>query len=234
MISRMTTNNLQITNCSNENSGSYRCVVSTVAGCDIASDGFQVKVYALECYNSGTTVYNFTRTGDTQAGTVQIDLSASTNYGYKVHADNDYYGNSGTVNEDVTNWEMSTGVSNNLTVASGLGGTFTFAIDYSTGGNNSTEGIPEISVTYPRKTIFLTPGVWNSGEAKFAFYYFRKVGETIYGEGFTDFITADDCGSSAEIPLWNGVKINAVRLNSNTTASDLAKTKSGIKRVTLP
>lgn len=224
-----TTNNLQITNCSNENSGSYRCVVSTVAGCDIASDGFQVKVYALECYNSGTTVYNFTRTGDTQAGTVQIDLSASTNYGYKVHADNDYYGNSGTVNEDVTNWEMSTGVSNNLTVASGLGGTFTFAIDYSTGGNNSTEGIPEISVTYPRKTIYLTPGVWNSGEAKFAFYYFRKVGETIYGEGFTDFITADDCGSSAEIPLWNGVKINAVRLNSNTTASDLTNSANHYK-----
>ncbi len=224
-----TTNNLQITNCSNENSGSYRCVVSTVAGCDIASDGFQVKVYALECYNSGTTVYNFTRTGDTQAGTVQIDLSASTNYGYKVHADNDYYGNSGTVNEDVVNWEMSTGVSNNLTVASGLGGTFTFAIDYSTGGNNSTEGIPEISVTYPRKTIYLTPGVWNTGGAKFAFYYFRKVDETIYGEGFTDFITADDCGSYADIPQWNGVKINAVRLNSNTTASDLTNSANHYK-----
>lgn len=208
-----TTNNLQITSCSNENSGSYRCVVSTVAGCDIASDGFQVKVYVLECYTGGTTVYNFTRVGDTQAGTAQITLTAG-NKEFKVHADNDYYGKNETINEDVTNVVLCNSgdavCSSNLTIAAGLGGTFTINMEYSTSGSSSVEGEPEISVTYPRKTIFLTPGVWNADGAKFAFYYFRGGGSS----GWTDFITPNDCGSSADIPQWNGVKIDAVRLKN--------------------
>lgn len=218
-ISGATTKNLQIANCNGDNSGKYRCVVSTGATCSTASNGFQVKVYVLECYTGGTTTYNFTRIDDTQAGTCQINLAAG-NHAFKFHADQDYYGNNGTINEDVSNWVCSTS-QGNLTIAAGLGGTFTINMEYSTSGSSSVLGEPEISVTYPRKTIYLTPGVWNTGGAKFAIYYFRKVGETIYGEGFTDFITADDCGSYAEIPQWNGVKINAVRLNSNTTASDL-------------
>lgn len=214
-------------NCDKDDSGSYRCVVSTGATCSTASNGFQVKVYVLECYTDGTTTYNFTRIGDTQAGTCQINLAAG-NHAFKFHADNDYYGNKGTINEDVSNWVCSTS-QGNLTIAAGLGGTFTINMEYSTSGSSSKLGEPEISVTYPRKTIYLTPGVWNTGGAKFAFYYFRKEGETIYGEGFTDFITADDCGSYAEIPQWNGVKINAVRLNSNTTASDLTNSANHYK-----
>lgn len=214
-----TTNNLQITSCSNENSGSYRCVVSTVAGCDIASDGFQVKVYVLECYTGGTTTYNFTRVGDTQAGTAQITLTAG-NKEFKVHADNDYYGKNETINEDVTNVVLCNSgdavCSSNLTIAAGLGGTFTINMEYSTSGSSSVEGEPEISVTYPRKTLYLTPGVWNTGGAKFAFYYYRDAGSS----GWTDFITANDCGSSADIPQWNGVKINAVRLSDECSSPD--------------
>ena len=234
-----TTNNLQISNCKLNNSGKYRCIISTGAGCTTASatatdgtEGFDVKVYVLECYTGGTTVYNFTRVGDTQAGTAQITLTAG-NKEFKVHADNYYYGKNVTINEDENNVVLCNSgdavCSANLTIAAGLGGTFTFTMDYSTSGSSSVEGEPELSITYPRKTIYLTPGVWNSGEAKFAFYYFRKVGETIYGEGFTDFITADDCGSYTDIPQWNGVKINAVRLNSNTTASDLTNSANHYK-----
>lgn len=206
-------------NCDKDDSGSYRCVVSTGATCSTPSDGFQVKVYVLECYTGGTTIYNFTRIGDTQAGTVQVPMNtANTGYTFKVHADNDYYGNNGTINEDVTNWVMCNNstaeCTTNLTVNSGLGGTFTFTMDYSTGGSSSVEGEPEISVTYPRKTIYFTPGVWNSGNAKFAFYYFRDGGSN----GWTGFITANDCGSSADIPQWNGVKVNAVRLNSSCSS----------------
>ena len=229
-----TTKNLQISNCKLNNSGKYRCIISTGATCSTASatatdgtEGFDVKVYVLECYTGGTTVYNFTRVGDTQAGTAQITLAAGS-HTFKFHADNIYYGNDGTINEDVTNWVCSTS-QGNLTIAAGLGGTFTISMEYSTSGSSSVEGEPEISVTYPRKTIYLTPGDWNANGAKFAFYYFRKENETIYGEGFTDFITAGDCGSSAEIPQWNGVKINAVRLNSNTTASDLANSANHYK-----
>lgn len=215
-ISGATTKNLQIANCNGDNSGKYRCVVSTGATCSTASNGFQVKVYVLECYTDGTTTYNFTRTGDTQAGTCQINLAAG-NHAFKFHADNDYYGNNGTINEDVSNWVCSTS-QGNLTIAAGLGGTFTINMEYSTSGSSSALGEPEISVTYPRKTIYLTPGVWNTGGAKFAIYYFRKVGETTYGYGWTDFITANDCGSSADIPQWNGVKMDVVRLKNTCTS----------------
>lgn len=213
------TPNLVIENCSSENSGSYRCVASTNPTPSVASNGLQVKVFTLECYTGGTAVYNFTRVGETQAGILQIDLAANTSYQFKFHADINYYGNSGTINEDVSNWVCST-AQGNLTIASGLGGTFTIEMEYSSGGSSSVEGEPEISVTYPRKTIFLQPGVWNSEGAKFALYYFRKEGETTYGTGWTDFMTQFPCSTNyyvATIPQWNGVKINAVRLNSDAT-----------------
>ena len=207
-ISGTRTNNLVITNCTGGNSGSYQCLVTTGAGCSpTASNDLEVKVYALECYTGGTTSHNFVRDGVNERGSVEITLDANTAYEFKIHADNVYYGNTGTVNEDVTNWLCETAVASNLTVNSGLGGTFTFTVDYSTGD-------PRISVTYPRKTIYLTPGDWNVDGAKFAFYYFRDGGSS----GWTDFITDDDCGSYAEIPQWKDVKINAVRLK-NTCSS---------------
>ena len=216
-ISGATSANLQIANCGLGNSGKYRCIVSTGADCSTASatatdgsEGFGVKVYVLECYTGGTTVYNFTRDENNQRGSVEVTLSASTNYTFKIHADQEYYGNNGTVNKDETNWVCSTS-ENNLTVASGLGGTFTFTMDYSSGGNNSTVGIPELSITYPRKTIYLIPNSdWLSNSAKFAYYYFRSNDEY----GWTDFIAADACGMSADIPQWNGIKVIAVRFNS--------------------
>lgn len=218
-----TSANLQITNCTKDNSGKYRCVVSTGATCSTASatatdgsEGLKVKVFTLDCYNGGVTSYNFTRTGSTDAGTVTVDLAANTTYEFEIVGDDEYYGNGGTINEDVINWVMTSGAGH-LKINSGLGGTFSFTMDYGTGGNNSTRGVPELSVTYPRKTIYLTPGVWNSESAKFAIYYFRKEGETTYGNGWTDFLTANDCGMSAEIPQWNGVKVDAVRLKNTCT-----------------
>ena len=219
VTSGATTANLQIANCAYNNSGSYRCVV-TSGGQTNETDGRQVKVYVLECYNGGTTVYNFTRTGSSQAGTLTIDLSASTAYTFKVHADNEYFGNNASINEDITNYVFCNSnnggsCASNFTINSGLGGTFTIGIDYSTGGNSNVEGEPEISVTYPRKTIYLSPGVWTADDAKFAYYYFRTSG----GSGWTDFLTEDDCGMYADIPQWNGVKINAVRLNKTTEST---------------
>ena len=216
-----TTKNLQIANCGAGNSGKYRCVVSTGATCSTASatatdgsEGHGVKVYVLECYNGGTTEHHFTRTGDSQAGTLTMTLTANTAYIFKVHADNTYYGNNGTINKDEANWVMCNSdnggdCANNLTVNSGLGGTFTFGIEYSTSGSSSVEGEPEISVTYPRKTMYLVPNSdWTSNSAKFAFYYYGTS-----GTGWTDFLTSNDCGMSAEIPQWNGLKVIAVRFN---------------------
>ena len=215
-----TTNNLQISNCSKDHSGSYRCQV-TAGGQTNETDGLQVKVFTLECYNGGTTVYNFTRTGESQAGTVEINLAASTAYQFKFHVDNTYYGNNASINEDITNYVFCNSDNGgdcavNFTVNSGLGGTFTFSMDYSTGGNSSVLGEPELSVTYPRKRIYLSPGVWKtpSDGEKFAYNYYRDGGSG----GWTDFLTEDDCGMYADIPQWNGVILIPARLK-NTTVS---------------
>ena len=209
-----TTANLVYENCDGSHSGTYRCVVSTGTDCSTASDGFQVKVYTLECYTNGTNIYHFTREGSTKKGTLTLNLNANTAYKFKVHVDNDYYGNGGTINKDETNWVLDAELGTpDLTVNSGLGGTFTFAIDYSTSGNNNTLGVPEISVTYPRKTIYLNPGVWNADGAKYAIYYF--IDES--NKGWSDFLVGDVCGTYTTIPQWNGVTMIAVRLSSDAT-----------------
>ena len=210
-----TTANLVYDNCDGSHSGTYRCVVSTGANCSTASNGLQVKVYTLECYNNGTNIYHFTRNGNTQSGTLTLNLNANnTAYKFKVHVDNDYYGNGGTINKDETNWVLGAELGTpDLTVNSGLGGTFTFTIDYSESGNSNTLGVPEISVTYPRKTIYLNPGVWNTDGAKYAIYYF--IDES--NKGWSDLFVGDACGTYTTIPQWNGVTMIAVRLDSDAT-----------------
>ena len=223
-----TTKNLQIANCGAGNSGKYRCVVSTGATCSTASatatdgkEGFGVKVYVLECYTGGKTEHHFTRTGDSQAGTLTMNLTANTTYEFKVHVDNDYYGNNGTIYENATNWVCATTQASNLKVFSGYGGTFTFKVDYSVDGNSNVEGEPEVSVTYPEdKTIYVIPNGYTGDNAKLAIYYWNDG-----TSGWSSFLTKDACSGDAyyaEIPSWTG-KISIVRLNSDATVGDFGK-----------
>lgn len=216
-----TTNNLIYENCDGSHSGTYRCVVSTGADCSTVSDGLQVKVYTLECYNNGTNIYHFTRNGNTQSGTLTLTLAAKTTYEFKVHVDNDYYGNNGIVYENATNWVCATTQASNLKVFSGYGGAFTFTIDYSTSGNSNVLGEPEVSVTYPEnKTIYVIPSGYTSDNAKLAIYYWNDG-----VSGWSSFLTKDACSGNAyyaEIPSWTG-KISIVRLNSDATVGDWEK-----------
>lgn len=226
-ISGATTANLQIDNCGGGNSGKYRCKVSTGTTCYTysatatdGSEGFGVKVYTLECYTGGTTVYNFTRVGSTQAGTLTLNLAANTDYQFKFHADNDYYGNNGTISRDVTNWVCSTS-QGNLTIKSGMGGTVTIGMEYSTGGNSSVEGEPEISVTYPDRTVYMELcSDWNQNNAKFAIYYWNNA-DGSYTE-WTDFMTPVACNNSVvavDVPAWADRYI-FVRLSSSATSGN--------------
>ena len=193
-------------NCTLSDAGDYYCKISTGATCRTMSSAFGVKVYALDCYTGGTATHNFTRVGATQTGTLELPLTASTGYEFKVRQGSVYLGHSGTINEDENTWTFTTSGSN-VTVNSGLGGTFTFTLDYS---SNADE--PILAVTYPRKTIYLVPNSdWLSNSAKFAYYYYGASG----GTGWTDFIEANACGMSAEIPQWNGLNVIAVRFNSS-------------------
>lgn len=210
VTSGATTKNLKIENCGGGNSGSYRCTVSTGATCSTSSDGYGVKVYVLECYTDGTTTYNFTRDGENQRGSVEVTLAArAAGHEFKIHADNNYYGVTGDIYEDEDDWVFTTS-GNNVNVHPGLGGTFTFTIDYSSDADQ-----PVLGVTYPRKTVYLVPNSdWISNSAKFAFYYFGSGG----GTGWTSFLSASVCDAAvypAEIPQWDGVTIIGVRFNSS-------------------
>jgi len=197
-------------NCTLADAGDYYCKISTGATCSTMSSSFGVKVYALDCYTGGTATHNFTRVGETQTGTLQLTLTAGTGYEFKVRQGSVYLGNDGTINEDENTWEFTTSGSN-VTVNSGLGGTFTFTLDYS---SNADE--PILAVTYPRKTIYLVPNSdWLSNSAKFAYYYYGASG----GTAWTDFIAANECGMSAEIPQWNGITVIAVRFNSTKVST---------------
>jgi hypothetical protein len=224
-ISGATSATLQITSCTKDNSGKYRCIVNMGAvGCETASatatdgsEGFKVKVYTLDCYNGGVTSYNFTRIGDTQAGTLNVNLAANTSYEFEVVGDDEYYGNTSTINEDVTNWEM-TSSAGHLHLNSGLGGTFTFTMDYSSGGNNSTIGVPELSVTYPRKAIYVVPNGYTSDNAKLSIYYWRTSGS----DNWSDFLTTNACSGGkyvTEIPAW-ATGFSIVRLKNTATSGN--------------
>ena len=214
-----TSQTLSVSNCTVSDAGDYSCVVSTGVVCSTESSLYGTKVYVLQCYTGGATTYNFTRVGDTQTGTAEVTLAGSTQRELKIYAGStastDYYmGNNGTIDEDAINWDFEGG-KNNVKLNPGLGGTFTFTIDYSANG-----GAPKVTVTYPRKTIYLTPNSdWKSNSAKFAIYYFRDGGST----GWTDFLNPYICDDNvyiAEIPQWNGVKMNGVRLNNTCTSPD--------------
>lgn len=197
------------TNCTSADGGDYSCVVSTGAACSTESSPFGTKVYVLQCYTGGETTYNFTRVGTDKVGTVEVPLNSGPKE-FKIYAGaSQYYGNNtSAVYSDISNYEFN-GNEGNFHLEAGLGGTFTFTIDYTDNG-----GAPKVSVTYPRKTIYLTPGVWDKDDAKFAIYYF--ISNDV--NGWTDFMTANDCGMSAEIPLWNGVKMIAARINGSLNA----------------
>lgn len=210
---------LRIENCSASDAGDYACEVSTGTTCSTESSPFGTKVYVLQCYTGGETSYNFTRTGSSQAGTTTVTLSASTQYEFKIYAGStasiDYHmGNNGTIDEDATNWDFEGG-KNNVKLNSGLGGTFTFAIDYSANG-----GAPKVSVTYPRKRIYLNTGgndLWSKDNVtKFGVYYFRQDASS----GWSDLMDVYPCGSNiyyTEIPQWNGVEMIVVRLQDAAT-----------------
>ncbi len=176
-VSGATTANLQITNCTKDNSGKYRCVVSTGATCSTASatktdgtEGYGVKVFVLAQYAPSATNHNFTRVGSTDAGTVEINLTANQTYEFEVVGDDQYYGNIGTISGDVTNWVMTSGAGHLKLTSGSAGGTITVTMDYSTGGNNATRGIPELSVVYPKKRIYMRPSTgegWAKDNPKF-------------------------------------------------------------------
>ena len=154
-ISGATTNNLTISPCTHENSGGYRCIVSTGATCSTKShadgtDGYGVHVFSIYgAYYGGAYSHNeiaWSSSGTT--GTATIHLNASSTYMFKVHSNNGYYYGNGTNNYIIqpVNWDCGTGNSE-MRLFTGPEGDYTFTVDIQHGLDGSPYVI--VQVDYP-------------------------------------------------------------------------------------
>ena len=142
----------QKASCTSSDGGSYRCVVSTGAGCELASSGYQVYVFTLNgnYYGGVWTEEAITWTG-ANTGTVTLDLTESSTYMYKV-TNNDgkwYGGTSGNFLVLPAARDHYTDQSADIRLFTGPAGDYTFTIDIT--HFNDYPGTPyvNISVAYP-------------------------------------------------------------------------------------
>ena len=156
-----TSNNLQITPCNHENSGGYRCIVSTGATCSTNShaddtDGYGVHVFSIHGKYTSDADYSdneITWTSGT-TGTATIHLSAKKTYLFKVWSNNGYYyGHGANANEDFifqpTTWDC--GVSNReMRLFTTVEGDYTFTVNIEHG----LDGSPYVNLQlgYPSMT----------------------------------------------------------------------------------
>ena len=138
-----------IENCAANNSGTYRCKVSTGAGCSTTSAGFDVKVFQVQILLSGaTTNYDFT-TINREEGYVQgnIYLQENTDYAFKIMEGHVGLGNnaaSGLNSGDCTNWGMWSSNANHVGLRTTFTDNYLFTWKFASASNNNT-----VSVTYP-------------------------------------------------------------------------------------
>lgn len=134
---------LTVENCTVADAGSYTCTVTNGSTCGVTSSNFDVKVYALRGFVDWSTDVDFVREGDTKVGVARVNLTADSNYEFKVYVTTGTaYGNNGTITGNVDNWTFQSDRSN-CKLRSSMAGEYVITIDYT----NATQ--PTISVQYP-------------------------------------------------------------------------------------
>lgn len=215
-----TSQDLVISNCTSSDGGQYRCVVSTGATCSLASDGYNVRVWTLNGNYSGSgfTENAITWTGES-TGTVTLNLNASSTYDFKVYGNGDgkYYGCNSGISVDADSWTFRTSDGNCSLSTGAIGaGEYTFAINIANADDNNIA----VSVTYPRKKIYVVPNGYTDDDAKLSIYYWRSS-----TNGWSSFLTTGACTDGkyyAEIPGWAQC-FSIVRLNSDATVGTFDK-----------
>ena len=206
-VSGATSANLQISNLTNSNGGSYRCQISTGATCTTESAGYFVRIFTLYGgYEGGSYSHQPIVWNSEKEGTVTINLNASSTYKFKF-TDNDgkWYGNGGTIASDLApTWDWGFGsTAGDATLTTGGYGTgeYVLTVDITHFDDGGSKYVNLRSVVYPKKTTYLQLcSDWKAATAKYAIYYWK--GGT---NGWTDFMTSDACDGdilSADIPVW--------------------------------
>lgn len=206
-VSGATSANLQISNLTNSNGGSYRCQISTGATCTTESAGYFVRIFTLYGgYEGGSFSHQPIVWNSEKEGTVTINLNASSTYKFKF-TDNDgkWYGNGGTITSDLAptlDWGFGS-TSGDATLTTGGYGTgeYVLTVDITHFDDGESKYVNLRSVVYPKKTTYLQLcSDWKAETAKYAIHYWK--GGT---NGWTDFMTSDACDGnilSADIPVW--------------------------------
>ena len=206
-ISGATTANLQISNLTTSNGGSYRCKISTGASCTTPSDGYFVRIFTLYGgYSGGSYSHQkITWTGEKE-GTVTINLNASSTYKFKFTDNNGrWFGNGGTISKDLaSNWSWGFGTSDgDATLSTGGygGGDYVLTVDITHFDDGGSKYVNLRSVVYPKKTTYLQLcSDWKAATAKYAIYYWNG-GDN----GWTDFMKTFGCDGDiryADVPVW--------------------------------
>ena len=108
--------------------------------------------------------------------TVSVDLEAGKTYGFKIlREDNVYFGNDGTITENITNWSFETGKSN-CGLQTTLAGDYTFTLKYANHNNNNEDYKYRVDVVYPvsvgdYRVIYKDNAKWSQTAAHGANWY---------------------------------------------------------------
>lgn len=137
-------------NCTNEDAGHYRCVVTTGTGCSTESDGFTIRVYTLEGKYDGAgsdTSNDITVTSGT-TGTATVTLEAGRIYRFKVVDNVDKgFGNEGRILHNESGWNFWSDNANYAYLFTGPAGNYTFTVNTAEAGA-STPNVA-VAVSYP-------------------------------------------------------------------------------------
>ncbi|MBR1928958.1 MAG: chitobiase/beta-hexosaminidase C-terminal domain-containing protein [Paludibacteraceae bacterium] len=162
--------------------GEYTCKVSN-GTCSDSTSGSWVRVWTLYINNGAAGAWqelDFTNTGTNAGSNTTVELSADGTYQFKLKDNNDgWFGlNSKTITGTESNIALN-GTGANVNLNAGLGGYYTFTINY------STPTAPQVSVTYPTANqaadypIYFDKSVitgWNSEDASDIYLRIGKSG----------------------------------------------------------
>ena len=109
--------------------------------------------------------------------TVSVDLEAGKTYGFKIlREDNVYFGNDGTITENITNWSFETGKSN-CGLQTTLAGDYTFTLKYVAPNQNDPNNYQYcVDVVYPvsvgdYRVVYTDNAQWSQTAAHGAKWY---------------------------------------------------------------
>ena len=223
-FSGTTSANLQVSGCTSSNAGTYKCEVSTGAGCTTTSNEYWVRIFTLDGNYSGEDwIKNPIVWTDEYNGTVTLtNINANSTYKFKV-TDNDshWYGKNTAIYKDQTNYWAYRNDGTDIELHTGIvSGTYTISVDVYHANDVSNPYCTLSSVNYPKRDIYMELcSDWNQASAQFAIYYFRNA-DSDNDKGWTDLMTTHTCNSSVmhadDVPSWADRYI-FVRLNSDAT-----------------